>query len=79
MRERSALTREVGALTAEGRFSALVLEILPFFLAFALYFINPTYIGLLLTTPFGLAVLACGAALLLVGIIWLQKVVRIDV
>jgi tight adherence protein B len=79
MRERAMLFREVKALTAEGRFSAVILELLPFFIAAALYFINPGYVGLLLNTQLGLMVLGGAAILLIVGIIWLQSEVRIDV
>jgi tight adherence protein B len=79
IRERASLARGVKALTAEGRFSAITMVILPFLLAFAMFFINPGYIGLLVTSSFGAAALATGVVLLVVGAIWLRRVVTIDV
>lgn len=43
LRERFQLKRKVRALSAEGRFSAYGLTILPIFIALAIYFPNPTY------------------------------------
>jgi tight adherence protein B len=79
MRERAELYRQVSALTAEGRLSAIILVLLPFLLAGALYFINPRYIAVLTGTIVGAVVLGFGLILLLVGVVWLQRVVKIDV
>ena len=43
LRERFQLKRKVRALSAEGRFSAYGLTILPVFIALAIYFPNPSY------------------------------------
>jgi tight adherence protein B len=43
LRERFQLKRKVRALSAEGRFSAYGLTILPIFIALAIYFPNPSY------------------------------------
>jgi len=79
IRERAELSREVRSLTAEGRFSATVLEIMPFFMAIVLYFMNPSYVSLLVVSPMGLAMLIVGIVLLVTGAFWLQRVVRVDV
>jgi len=79
IRERAELYREVRSLTAEGRFSAIALGILPFVMALVLYVINPSYIALLVTSPAGLLMLVVGITLLLAGLFWLQRVVRVDV
>jgi tight adherence protein B len=79
IRERAELYREVRSLTAEGRFSAVVLGILPFVMALILFVMNPSYITLLVTSPFGLIMLVTGIMLLLIGMFWLQRAVRVDV
>lgn len=43
LRDRFQLRRKVRSLSAEGRFSAYGLTILPFFIALAIYFPNPKY------------------------------------
>lgn len=79
IRERAELRRQVSALTAEGRFSLVVLTILPFALFGLLFLVNPGYILISLTTPLGLVAMAAGAMLLVIGIFWLNRVVRIEV
>jgi tight adherence protein B len=41
--------------------------------------VNPEYLSLLWTTKMGLVMLAVGGSLMALGIIWMRKVVRIDV
>ncbi len=79
IRERAELRRQVSALTAESRFSAIVLVILPFFLLIALYLVNPRYMSALLTTGLGLGMLAVGMLLLLVGSWWLIRLTKLEV
>lgn len=79
LRERAALRRQVQALTAEGRLSAIILSILPFGLLLVLSLLNPSYVGLLYTTTPGLIMLAGGALALVIGIIWLSRVTRVEV
>ncbi|OMH34544.1 type II secretion system protein F [Tersicoccus sp. Bi-70] len=75
IRERNQIRRQVKALSAEGRISALVLMILPFALGGILVVITPTYLNQLFESPIGWAMLAVGAILLLVGGLWLRKVI----
>lgn len=79
IRERAELKRQVKALTAEGRFSAVVLTILPFAVFVMLFVVNPEYVTMMLGTPIGLVMLAIGGLLLLVGVVWINRVVRIEV
>lgn len=79
IRERSELHRQVSALTAEGRFSLVVLAILPFFVFAGLFVVNPQYMMLAVKTPLGLGAFALGGLLLLVGITWLNSVLKIEV
>lgn len=79
IRERADLRREVHALTAEGRLSAGVLTVLPFFVFSAMLFVNPGYMGRLLSTPLGVAMLFSGLVLLVVGLVWVNAAIRIEV
>jgi len=76
---RERLRREVKALTAEGRISALVLALLPVGLGLVMYSINREYMNVLLHDSFG-QVLLIGAFLLAgVGFYWMKKTIEIDI
>jgi tight adherence protein B len=76
---RERLRREVRALTAEGRISAIVLALLPIGLGVVMYSINRDYMNVLLHDGFG-QVLLIGAGLLAgVGFYWMKKTVEIDI
>ena len=79
MRERERLRRQVKALSAEGRLSAWILGALPVLFAVYLVLVRPEYVGKLFTTPVGLAMVVVGIGLLLVGAVWLRKVVTVEV
>ncbi|MDI6843116.1 MAG: type II secretion system F family protein [Anaerosomatales bacterium] len=79
MRERAQTRRQIRALTAEGRLSAIVLIVLPFVELLALVVINPGYISLLVTTPLGWAMSITGAVLMTVGVVWLNRTMSVEV
>jgi len=79
MLQRNRLRREMKALTAEGRISAIVLGALPFFLFAVIWIVNPDYIQPLISTTVGLASLGGSIVLILIGIVWLQKIVKVEV
>jgi tight adherence protein B len=79
MVERNRLRREMKALTAEGRISAIVLGGLPIFLFFFLYSTNKEYLEPLLTTFPGAMALVSGGVGLLLGVLWLKKIVTVDI
>lgn len=79
MVERNRLRREMKALTAEGRISALVLGALPVFLFFFLFFTNRQYLEPLLTTFVGIMALVGAGIGLAIGLAWLRKIVSVDV
>lgn len=78
MVHRNRLRREMKALTAEGRISAIVLSVLPVGLFAFISLANPGYMEPLLTSVIGVAVLAGGALFILIGIFWMQKIVKVD-
>jgi tight adherence protein B len=79
IRQRAELRRHVSSLTAESRFSAVVLSVLPIFILVALLFINPVYASVLFGTTAGQAAIIAGALLLLVGIIWVSRLTKVEV
>jgi tight adherence protein B len=79
LREREAVRGQIKALSAEGRLSMYLLCGLPFAVGGYMMIVNPKYLSLLWTTNMGLVMMAVGGSLMTLGIIWMRKVVRIDV
>lgn len=79
MREREEVRREVNALTADGRLSAWILSLLPVGVAGALLVMSPDYLTPLIERPAGLVMIAGAVALMLVAIVWIRRVVRVEV
>lgn len=79
IRERDAVGRQIKTLTAEGRISAIILYVLPFVVAALLYVMNPGYLTPMFTTGAGIAMVSLATVMLIVGGVWLKKVVTIEV
>jgi tight adherence protein B len=79
LRERAMLRRQIKVLTAEGRLSAWVLGLLPFAIALYMYAVNPSYIGVLFESVYGIIMIIVALVLLALGIFWMKKIVDIDV
>jgi tight adherence protein B len=79
MMARNRLKGEINALTAEGRISAIVLGSLPFALGVFLWFNNREYLQPLLDATMGRVALVAGLVLMAGGILWLRKIVNIEV
>lgn len=79
IRERDRVSRQIKVLTAEGRLSAIILVILPFFLATILTYLNPAYMSTLITTKSGLLLVSLSSVLMIIGSFWLKKIVTIEV
>jgi tight adherence protein B len=79
MRERDYMRRQVAALAAEGKLSAMVLGGLP--PAFMLYLLvaNHDYVIVLFTRPLGIFMVAAGAFWLGVGVFWMSRIVKVEV
>jgi tight adherence protein B len=75
MREREEVRREVRVLTAEGRFSALVLGALPFFVALWLQISNPGYLAPMLSGG-GLLLLLLAVLMMGVGTFIITRMVK---
>lgn len=79
IRKRFELHLKVRALSAEGRFSAIILFALPIVVGGILYKMNPDYISTLFTDPMGQKMLMVGSFLMLTGAIIMKRMVAIKV
>ena len=79
MISRERLRREVSALTAEGRLSAIIVGALPLVIGIAISVLNPGYINALFTTTLGRVMVLGATVLTLVGFVWMKKTIEIDV
>jgi tight adherence protein B len=79
MLQRNRLRREMRALTAEGRVSAIVLGALPFGLFLFLFLTRREYLQPMLESTVGLVALIGAGVGMLLGVFWLSKIVKVDV
>ncbi len=79
IKDRRQVHRKIGALTAEGRMSALVLMIIPLALGAFILTTQPTMAHALLYTGLGHAVIATLFVLEAVGYFWLTRVLKVNV
>jgi tight adherence protein B len=79
LRGREQTRRLIQSLSAEGRLSAIILLALPFLLAVYFLVVNPSYLAPLITTSVGFVILAVIAFLMLVGFLWIRRLIAIDV
>ena len=77
--QRHRLRREVRALTAEGRFSAFVLVMVPVILFVFIYGTNRDYLDPLLNRTGGRLALLGAGALMVAGVIWMRRIIDIKV
>lgn len=77
--ERIRMKREIQALTAQGRLSAMILVLLPFFVGAFMYIFNHEQFTLLLEEPSGQIALIVSLIMEGVGIFVIKKIVDIDV
>lgn len=79
IRARFKLLGTIRVLSAEGRMSAWVLSLLPFFLAAVINLINPKFMSLLWTDSAGIKLLVAGLVLMALGIFWMWRIIKIRV
>jgi tight adherence protein B len=77
IRERNQIRRQVQALSADGRFSAYIMIALPFVLAGFILISAPDYLAPLVQTLAGKMALGVGAILIVVGVVWIRRLVRL--
>jgi tight adherence protein B len=79
VRERHRVEREIRGLTAQQRFSAMLLAGLPFLLAGVIFIISPSYIGHLFTWGWVLCMPIGALILAIIGLILMRRIASIDV
>jgi len=79
IRSRLKLVAQVRVLSAEGRMSAWILGLLPIGVVGMMLLTNPDYIKLLWTDPLGIKMLWYALAMIIVGVVWLRKAIRIHI
>ena len=79
IRERFKLFAKVRVLAAEGKLSAYIMLALPFFVAGALQLVNPKYISVLFETEEGRRVVSISLFMMIVGTLWMWRMVKIKV
>ncbi|MEO7571960.1 MAG: type II secretion system F family protein [Acidimicrobiales bacterium] len=79
MTERERLRRDVNALTAEGKVSAIVLGLLPVGLGLFIYGANPGYLDPLFEERGGQILLGVACALMAGGFLWMRKMIEIEI
>ncbi len=79
IRERFKILGTVQALTGEGRLSGVVLMILPIAIFIAVYYLNPSYVMLLFTTPLGKKMITAGIVMQILGAWVINKIIDIKV
>jgi tight adherence protein B len=77
IRDRIQLRGQARALSAEGRISGIVLLALPIVLGGGLQLASPDYMGRLTSTGTGMVMLVAAGLLMLVGAVWVRRVVTV--
>lgn len=79
IRDRFRFHRKLRTLSAEGKLAAWILSLLPFALAGLLSIITPTFLPMLIDNPAGRQLVVIAFGLTVVGILWMRRIVRVDV
>ena len=79
IRARFRLKRKVQALSSEAKSSAMIIGALPIFVATAMYFINPDYIGVLFTDKTGKILLGLAIFWMCMGIVTMRQMINFKV
>ena len=79
IRARLKLFGQIRVLSAEGRLSAWILTLLPVGVALVMNIVNPAFIGVLWKDPMGLRLVTMAVLLMIFGIFWMWRIVKIHV
>ena len=77
IRERNAIRRQIKALSAEGKLSGIILGIVPPAVGVLIAMVNPGYMNPLFTTLPGRIALGVGMLLMIMGGLWMRKLVKL--
>lgn len=79
IRDRMRIRGEINTLTAQGRLSAIIISLLPFFVAAIIFFMSRDYIMELFTNPVGIFMIGAALVLQVIGIFIITKMVNIEI
>lgn len=79
IRARQKLLGTIRVLSADGRLSAWILSLLPVVLAGVIFALNREFLETLWTDPAGLRLIGTSLALMIVGIVWMRRIIRIHI
>ena len=79
IRERLKLLAKVRVLSAEGRMSAWILGLMPFCVMAFMAVVNTKYVSLLWTDPTGIKLLWYGMGMIVIGVLWIRRLIHIRV
>lgn len=79
VRQRLKLLGEIRTLSAEGRLSAWILTLLPFCVGLMVNLVNPEFMAVLWTDPAGLRMVGVALFMMVLGMLWMRKIIRIRV
>lgn len=79
IRARLKMFGTIRVLSAEGKLSAIILTMLPFGLAAVLSLINPDFLKVLWTDPAGIKMLWTVAGMMIFGMFWMRRLIKIRV
>ncbi len=79
VRERFKLLGKIRVLSAEGKASATILCLLPFFIGFVIYLLNRDYMTILVEDPIGKYMIGGGLVMMFFGIMIMRKMIQIKV
>ncbi|MFY0991591.1 type II secretion system F family protein [Halomonas sp. C05BenzN] len=79
VRDRFRFHRKVRTLSAQGRMAAWILSLLPFVLAGVLTLTSPKFLPMLTQDPTGRQLVVAAFVMIVIGILWMRKIVRIEV
>jgi len=78
IRSRFRFGRRVRTLSAEGRLSAWILALVPIILFGVIWVTSPKYLPPLLVHPTGQKMVVFAGVMMVVGILWMRRIIRID-
>lgn len=79
IRQRFTVHRQLRVHTAQGRLSGYVLAVLPIAVGSIIYTVNPEYVSLLFTHQLGRFLLLSAVTLQLVGLLWIRRIINIEI
>lgn len=79
LRSKAVMEGKIKALTAQGKLQGIVVGLLPIFMGFVLNYLEPEAMAPMFSTWYGWVVVGVISVLLLVGGIFIRKIIAIDV